>query len=228
MASLPTRELKIGTIIDKTLGVLEINAATALIYLLALTAAGAAITLASIGSTDPTQVDPMHLVGGQVLRTLIATVAGYFLLGVMLRRTGLQSRTGGDTFLQYFGMSLLASLAVFLGMIFFVIPGIILMTRWSIGYPTLIARGGGIKASLGESWERTRGNEFSIIVAGIAVVLLPIVVIIAGGAFFGQNTLVGTLVSEFATSVINLTMMAMGTALFALLGGREAAAASAA
>jgi len=219
MVALPTRELKIGKIVDKTLGVLEINAVPALIYLLALTVITLPIAYASAGSTAPLQ-----LLGGQLLRSVVGIVCGYFLLVTMVRRTGLQSRTGQDSFLSFFGMSVLATLAVMLGMIVFVLPGLFLMARWSVAQPLLVAQGEGALASLGESWERTRGNEFSIFFAAFAVLLLPIVVIIAASAFFEEGNLVRLVISEFATSAINLTLLSMGVALYGLLVGKGAAA----
>jgi hypothetical protein len=220
MAIPAPRELKIGTIVDKTLGVLEINAVPALIYVLVLTAVSVPITYASVGSTAPLQ-----LAGGQLLRNAISIVCGYFLLVAMLRRTGLQSQTGGDTLLPFIGQSIIASLAVLVGMIALIIPGLFLMARWSIAQPLLVARGDGVMASLGESWDRTKGNELSIFTAAVAVVLLPIVVIIATGVFFGQENLAGIVIAQLATSALSLILLAMGVALYGLIVGRDGATA---
>jgi hypothetical protein len=220
MAIPAPRELKIGSIVDKTLGVLEINAVPALIYVLVLTAVSVPITYASVGSTAPLQ-----LAGGQLLRNAISIVCGYFLLVAMLRRTGLQSQTGGDTLLPFIGQSIIASLAVLVGMIALIIPGLFLMARWSIAQPLLVARGDGVMASLGESWDRTKGNELSIFTAAMAVVLLPIVVIIATGVFFGQENLAGIVIAQLATSALSLILLAMGVALYGLIMGRDGVAA---
>jgi hypothetical protein len=220
MAIPAPRELKIGTIVDKTLGVLEINAVPALIYVLVLTAVSVLIAFASVGSTAPLQ-----LAGGQLLRNVISIVCGYFLLVAMLRRTGLQSQTGGDTLLPFIGQSIIASLAVLVGMIALIIPGLFLMARWSIAQPLLVARGDGVMASLGESWDRTKGNELSIFTAAMAVVLLPIVVIIATGVFFGQENLAGIVIAQLATSALSLILLAMGVALYGLIVGRDGATA---
>ena len=217
MVTLPTRELKIGKIIDKTLGVLEANAVPALIFVAAVTAVGLPITYFSVGSTAPLQV-----AGGQLLRTAIGVVIGYFMLVTMLRRTGLQARGSDDTFIPFVGLSILYSLAVMLGIIALIIPGLILIARWSIAQPLLVAQGTGVMASLGESWARTRGNEFSILAAVLALALLPIAVIIAVRMLFGQDELVGMVVAEVATGAITVALMAMGVALYAMILGREA------
>lgn len=221
MASLPTRELKIGKIIDKTLGVLELNAVPALIFVAVLSALTFPIAYTSAGSTAP-----MLLAGGQLLRSLIGIVCGYFLISTMVRRAGLRSGPGGDMLLPYIGMSLLAALAVMLGMIALILPGLFLMVRWSMAQPLMVAQDKGVMASLGESWERTSGNEFSIFVAGIAVILIPMAVIIASGILLGEENPLGMAISEIGTSAINAVLLAMGVALYGLIVGKDGAAAS--
>ena len=83
MATLAPRELKIGKIIDKTLGVIEVNAVPALIFVLVLAAVGTAITSGSASST------PLQVAGGQLLRSVVGIVCGYFLLVAMMRRLNL-------------------------------------------------------------------------------------------------------------------------------------------
>jgi hypothetical protein len=216
MAIPAPRDLKIGKIVDKTLGVLEINALPALIFVVVLTAVSVPITYASVGSTALLQ-----LAGGQLLRNAIGIVCGYFLLVAMIRRTGLQSRDGGDTLLPFIGQSIVASLAVMLGMIALFLPGLFLMARWSIAQPLLVARGDGVMASLGESWDRTKGNELSIFTAALAVLLPPIVVMIAAGIFFAPENLVGIVIAQLATSAVSLILLAMGVALYGLIVGNE-------
>jgi hypothetical protein len=218
MAIPAPRKLNVGKIVDKTLGVLEVNAVPALIYVLVLTAASVPITYASVGSTEV-----LPLLGGQLLRSAIGIVCGYFLLVAMIRRTGLQSRTE-DVFIAYLGLMILYSLGVMLGFIAIILPGIFLLLRWSIAQPTLVARGTGIKAALGESWDRTNGHEITIFLAALAMLLLPIAVMIAVGAFFEQGNLVRMIVSELATSAISLIFLSMGVALYGLIVGQESVA----
>lgn len=212
MASLAPRELKIRKIIDKTLGVIEINAVAALVFVLVLAALGTAITFGSASSA------PLQVAGGQLLRSVMGMVCGYFLLVAMMRRLNL-SQAGADVLLPYLGLSVLYSLGVMLGMIAIILPGLFLMTRWSIAQPLLVARGGGVKASFGESWDRTKGNEISIFVGALALAVIPIALMIAASMFFEKDDLVGIVVSEIATSGISLIYLAMGVALYGLLVG---------
>src|SRR5687768_17293947 len=146
MASLATRELKVGKIVDKTLGVLERSALPAAIFVLVVTPLSVAITYFTFGSTSV-----MRIVGAEFLRSAFSIVCSYFLLIQMVRRTGLRSRTDEEAFLPFIGLSLLSALGVMLGMIAFVIPGLFVMARWSIAQPLLIASGTGVMASLRDS-----------------------------------------------------------------------------
>lgn len=214
MAISPARELKIGKIIDKTLGVLELNALPALIFVVVLTAASLPITYVSVASKAP-----LTAAGGQLLQSVVGIVCSYFLLLVMMRRTGLRSGTGEDAFLPYLGMSILSALAVMLGMIALVLPGVFLMVRWSIAQPVIVTRGGGVMASLAESWERTKGNEFPIFVAALAALVPMIAVIVAVSVLFEEGNLVGMAVSQVASSAITAVFLAMGVALYGLIVG---------
>jgi predicted permease len=99
------------------------------------------------------------------------------------------------------------------------------MARWSIAQPLLVARGDGVMASLGESWDRTKGNELSIFTAALAVLLVPIVVMIAAGVLFAPENLVGIVIAQLATSALSLILLAMGVALYGLIMGRDGVAA---
>jgi len=214
MAISPARELKIGKIIDKTLGVLERNAMPVAIFVLVLTAASLPITYVSVASKAP-----LTAAGGQLLQSVVGIVCSYFLLMAMMRRTGLQSASGEDVFLPYLGMSILSALAVMLGVIALVLPGLFLMVRWSIAQPVIVARGGGVMASLGESWERTRGNEFPIFVAALALLVPAIAVIIAVSVLFEETNLVRMVVAQLASSGITGVFLGMGVALYGLIVG---------
>jgi hypothetical protein len=210
------RDLKIGKIIDKTLGVIERNAAPSLIYVVALTAVSVPITWFAVGS-----MDPMQLLGGELLKAALGIACAFFLLVAALRRTGLSSRAGGDAFFPYIGLSVLYTLGFLLGVIAFILPGLFVMARWSVAQPMVVARGGGVMASLGESWERTKGNEFQIIIAAIALFLVPIAVLIAAGSFFEEGDPVGLTISQLASSAISVISLSMGVALYGMIVGGE-------
>src|SRR5690606_38920332 len=123
----PPRSLKIGTIIDKTLGVLELNVRPVLLFIAGLTLANGAITYFTRDMTRAT--DALVLA---IAAFAIGIVASYLLLSAAVRRTGLGSRTADDTFLPYCLMSILAILGILGGLILLILPGLVIMARWML------------------------------------------------------------------------------------------------
>ena len=175
MASAAHRELKIGAIIDKALAVLERSAMPALIFLVTLTAVNCVIDYFTWDAA------PLSQLAVTPLRIVIGVFFSYNLLKVMIARTGLRSRGEGDVFLTYFGLTILYGLAVVVGLILLVIPALFLMARWSLAQPLVVARGDGVMKAFGQSWERTSGNDFPIIIAVLVLVMIPTAISIAAG-----------------------------------------------
>jgi hypothetical protein len=216
----PPRHVKIGTIIDKTLGVVEHTPVPVAIYVVALTIANAAIKYFTVG------MGPMEQLGGAVVQFAIGLTAAYLALDAMLRKTGLHTRSD-DVFFAYIGLSILYTLGVMAGFIAIVLPGLVIMARWSLAQPMMIARGEGVMAALGKSWERTKGNEFQIIVAVLALFIVPIAIVIASSVMFDPADPVGIVVGQLVSSAMSAVGLAMGVALYGLLEGHHATAAPA-
>jgi len=217
MATLLPRQLKIGTIIDKTLAVVELNGRPVLIFVAAFTAANVAITYFSLSLTAP-----LEQVGVGLAKFVVGVAASYLLLDAMVSRTGLRSRADQDVFFPFVVLSLLYILGVYAGLIAVILPGLVIMARWSIAQPMFIAQGGGVTKALGESWERTRGAELQILGAAFALLILLIAVVIACSVLFDSADLIGIVVAQLATSAISVLSAAMGVALYGLLVGRSA------
>jgi hypothetical protein len=216
MAIPAPRNLKIGTIIDKTLGVLELSLPAVLIFVGGLSAINTAVKYFTLEMTAPTQ----QLVIG-LLSFVVSVIAGYVLLEAMLRRTGLRSREGEAVFFSYLGLSILYTLGVMVGFLIIIFPGLYIMARWSIAQPMIVARGEGVMQTLGESWERTKGNEFQILVAAIALIVPLVAIMIAGGIFLDAKSLPGIGISQLATSALSVALTGMGVALYGLIVGRD-------
>ena len=222
MATVAPRELKIGAIIDKTLAVLERTAVPALIFFVALTVINCAITYFTLAMIAPLQALAIGL-----LKMVVGIVAAYLLLDVMVRKTGLRSRQGEDAFLTFFGLSLVSGIAVLVGFILLIIPGLFLIARWSIAQPMVVARGDGIMKAFGESWERTRGNEFQILIAMLALFAVFLAIVIAATLLFEKTDIVGIVVGQVGSSAMSATSLALGVALYGLIVGTGEAASGA-
>jgi hypothetical protein len=157
--------LEVGALLRRIWTVIASAPAEAVAYIVALSAFGSFVDITSEQSS-----------GGYFMVSLASFVAGYFLLRAMLRRCGLlrEERIGG--FGTYFGVSLLGGLGVILGFLLFVIPGLVLMTRWTAAFALVVADDEGVNA-LGESWELTRGNFWPIF-AAMLVGLIPLLIFV--------------------------------------------------
>jgi len=222
MATVAPRELKIGAIIDKTLAVLERAAVPALIYFAALTVINGAITYFTLAMIAPLQALAIGL-----LKMVVGIVAGYLLLDAMVRKTGLRSGKGEDVFLTFFGLSLLSGLAVLVGFVLLIIPGLFLIARWSIAQPLVVARGDGVMQAFGESWARTRGNEFQILIAMLALFAVFLAIVIAATVLFEKTDIVGIVIGQVGSSAMSAVSLALGVALYGLIVGTGEAASGA-
>ena len=150
---------------------------------------------------------------------VVGIVAGYLLLNAMVRKTNLVSRKGEDAFLAFFGLSLLSGIAVLVGMVLLIIPGLFLIARWSIAQALVVARGDGVMQAFGESWERTRGNEFQILMAMLALLVVFIAIVIAASALFEKTDIIGIVVGQVGSSAMSAVSLAMGVALYGMIIG---------
>jgi hypothetical protein len=219
----PPRELKAGTIIGDTLDVIERCAIPILVFIVALTAFNASVTYYGLEYTSVMQ---------QVLKAVVAFTAAvaatYFLYETVLARTGLRPRGADDAFLPFIGLSILSAVCIMLGLVALVLPGLYLIARWSIAAPTLlIDRKGPIKA-MQDSWERTKGSDFTILVAVLLFYGVPTLGSIASGLVFGPEDPLGISLSQLASAVATGLGVAMAAALYGrMVGGKQEAQAAA-
>jgi hypothetical protein len=76
---------------------------------------------------------------------------------------------------------LLASLGIGVGLAFFIVPGLILLTIWSMLVPAIMLEGAGVFRSFGRSQELVRGNAWNV----FAVVAVSIVLLLLAGIVLG-------------------------------------------
>jgi hypothetical protein len=219
MATLPTRDLGIGKIIDKTLAVIERCALPALAYFVALALINIVPGYYTLGSTAV-----LRNLGVTGLKFVFGVLAAFFALNAMIARTGLRSRTDEDVFLSYLALSVVYMVGVVLAFILFILPGIYVMARWIIAQPLLLARGGAPMAALGESWEQTKEGDFQVFVALLAVLAPVIGVTLVATYSLGQASVVGMVISSLASALGSVFALAMGVAVFGMIDARERAA----
>lgn len=149
---------------------------------------------------------------------ILSVIAGYFVLSKLLESAGRLKAT--DTRIwAYVGMSILSMIGIVLGMLLLLIPGLILLVRWSAASGFLIGGRRGIAESLGASWEATRGYSWPIFFAGL-VLFLGLIII--AGAFGGMLAFTGidlmiALGSSIGEAAGNVLAFAFGIGVYTLV-----------
>src|SRR5215472_15347012 len=158
---------------------------------------------------------------------LIITMFGAFLVQAALVKAVQDVRDGrvdldlGQTVsaaLPYLGAvalaSILASIGIGIGFVLIIVPGLILLTFWSLIVPEIVIGGSGALESFGRSWRTVRGyawNVFGVyilvflmLIAGEIVLSLILSALPYGWRSFISDLVVDTLVVPFIAAVLTL------------------------
>ncbi|WP_380875365.1 hypothetical protein ACFB49_04350 [Sphingomonas sp. DBB INV C78] len=169
IAILGSSAISTGSILKRTMLVLQGNLPLAAGAFAALTALSVAMDM---------------LVGpdgrGNMLVSGLATVyAQYLITKTVMDAGGLDSAGAGEYraagFGAVFGVCFLSNLAIILGLLLLVVPGVFLAIRWFAAVPALIGEDSGVTRALGLSWERTKGYGGAIF-GSLLVIYLPLII----------------------------------------------------
>lgn len=87
---------------------------------------------------------------------VVQFVGCYFVLARMLELRG-RLVAEGTRIWPYVGLSILTGIGTLLGFVALILPGVILMVRWSAAPGFLIGSGTGVTEAMSKSWDATRG-----------------------------------------------------------------------
>ena len=171
----------------------------------------------------------LDLAGGAVgaLLAAIAELLAAFLLQAALVKAVQDVRDGTidldlrgtlQAALPYVGAvaiaSILAAIGIGIGLILIIVPGLILLTFWSLLVPEIVIGGAGAIEAFGRSWRTVRGYAWNVfgtlVVVWIVMILLEIVlsaVLLAlpyGWRSFISDLVSGALVAPFLAAVVTL------------------------
>jgi hypothetical protein len=163
---------------------------------------------------------------GAILGSLVQIVAAFLLQSTLVKavqdvRDGRADLSIGDTVraaVPYLGRvagaSILAGIAITIGLILLIVPGLYLITIWAVIVPVIVLEGTGALASFGRSQQLVRGNGWHVFgTLVLAYIILLVVGLILGLIFSAlphalanglSSVISGTLVAPFLALVVTL------------------------
>jgi len=125
-------------------------------------------------------------------------------------------RRGFSRFLSIVGVSILVSLGVFVGLILFIIPGIILALRWSVALPACVVENLGPIAAMRRSADLTKGHRWQIFGMFVLIIVVAMVAFGVIGALIGMGLLAApeTLGRLVLLGIVTVIITAIVTAYF--------------
>ena len=171
----------------------------------------------------------LALAGGTVgllLGALVSIVAAFVLQATLVKavqdvRDGHADLSIGETVreaMPFIGpvalASILAGIAITIGLLLIIVPGLFLITIWAVIVPVIIIERSGALASFGRSRELVRGHGWHVFGTLVLVYIIMLVVNIVLGVIFSalphvlgdglSSVISGTLISPFLALVVTL------------------------
>jgi hypothetical protein len=163
---------------------------------------------------------------GYLVAAVIEFIAAFLVQAAMIKavqdvRDGRADLSIGGTvsaavpyILPVAGASLLAGVGIGIGLVVLIVPGLILLTYWSLIVPSIVVGESGALASFGRSWRTISGHFWQALGTYVVVFLIWIAFNIALGLIL---LAVPAVIRSFASSVIAGTLLAPFYALIVTL-----------
>ncbi len=168
-----------------------------------------------------------------VVAAVVGIVVGVFYQGMVVRLVedvqdgrrdhciGELFRSVGPVVLPLIGLAIVAGFAIAIGFVLIIIPGLILLTWWSVAAPAMVIERTGVFGSLGRSRDLVRGNGWNVFGTILLVLLIDIAVNIVAaiiGAALGDA---GRGVVDWIAATLTAPIVALTSSVlyFALVGG---------
>jgi hypothetical protein len=163
---------------------------------------------------------------GLLLGALVEVIAAFLLQATLVKavqdvRDGRADLSIGETvsaalpsLWSVVGASILAGIAITIGLFLLIVPGLYLITIWAVIVPVIVIERSGVFASFGRSHELVRGHAWHVFATLVLVFLIMLVVDIVLGVVFaflphflrgGLSSIIsGTLISPYLALVVTL------------------------
>jgi hypothetical protein len=174
---------------------------------------------------------------GVLIGALASIVGTFWLQGALVEavqdvRDGKQDLSIGETFRRVqprlpalIVAGVLAGIGILIGLVLLIVPGLFLLTIWSLIVPTIVLEGKSAGESFGRSRELVKGNGWSVF--GVIVITIAVMIvarIIVSVLTFWLPDGVDTFVSDVISNTVVAPFFAVALTLmyFALAQGRTA------
>lgn len=163
---------------------------------------------------------------GIVLGSLVEIIAAFVLQATLIKavqdvRDGRVDLSIGDTvraatpyIAPVAGASILAGIAIAIGLFLIIVPGLFLITIWAVIVPVIVLERSGALASFGRSQQLVRGRGWHVFATLVLVYVILLVVNVVLGLIFsalphalsnGLSSIIsGTLIAPFLALVVTL------------------------
>lgn len=157
---------------------------------------------------------------------IVSTIAGTLYQGIVVSlvrdvQDGRRDYSMGDLvsqampfILPLIGAGILSGLGVGIGLFLLVVPGLILLTIWSVIAPVIVIEGSGVIDSFGRSRELVRGNGWPV----FGVIIVAFLIALIGGLIFG-----GIAASIADGALLRIVFSALASTITAPIGALVAA-----
>jgi hypothetical protein len=166
---------------------------------------------------------------------IAALILGVFYQGMVVNlvrdvQDGRRDHSIGELFsavapvaLPLIGLAIVAGIAIAIGFVLIVIPGLILLTIWAVAGPVMVIEHPGVFAALGRSRDLVRGYGWPVFGTIVLVFLIDIAInivaaIISSGASDAVTAVVNWIAATLAAPIVALTSSVL---YFALLAVKE-------
>ena len=121
-------------------------------------------------------------------------------------------------------LGIVAGIAIAIGFVLLIVPGLILLTIWSVAPPSVVVEDKGAIESLGRSRELVRGNGWNVFGAIVIAYLIVIAISIVAGLIGAAIGDAGAVILQTIANVLTAPIAALVSSIlfFDLGGGRGA------
>jgi Membrane domain of glycerophosphoryl diester phosphodiesterase len=178
---------------------------------------------------------------GAILAGLVSLIATFWVQGALIEavsdvRDGRADLSVSDTYSRVrpkLGTIVVAGLllgfAIGIGLVLFIVPGVILMTIWIAVIPAIVLENRGIGESFGRSWELVKGRFWYVLLTIVLTILLwfGISVVISIALAPLADWLAGLIQQIVGNTIVIPFVVTVWTLAYYRLKGREEMAAAA-